>query len=325
MNDIPDWRVAAPSPPQSSSPEPMSNGAIIDVTVRLLRRRWAVLLGLAVLFVGPGALLTAATSMRFNEVVSDVFLAADGTLDLETDVTSAQMERLLGSMGAYLGATMLAGLLASIGLVGFSAVVGADYLHRPMSLAQALKVSLRRALSALAFIVITTVIVVGLALAALLLLALVTAVFGGSAPGQGGPGLFVALIILVGLVVTLAYLTMRWAPALPAMANEGLGWRTAMVRGWHLSGDSIWRIFFIVLFGSLATAVIALMLGLLLDAIVVSGVAASLGFDVTVAEALSTALVSVVVAAVLPVMTAVLYFDLRIRRDPPGAVSAVSD
>jgi hypothetical protein len=304
----------------------MSNGTILDVARRILRRRWAVLLGIGVLFVGPGALLTAAASMRFNDVISDVFLTADGgTIDLDTVVTTAQIERLLDSLAVYLGATVLAGLIASIGTVVFGAVVGADYLHRPMSLTEALRVSLRRALSALAFIAITTVIVIALALGALLLVALATSVFGGGALDQGGPGIFLALLIAVALVVVLAYLTMRWAPALPAMANEDLGWRAAMARSWHLSGDSVWRIFFIVLFGSLVTALIALVLGLLIDTIVVSGIATSLGLDPTVAMAISTALVSVLVAAILPVMTAVLYFDLRTRRDSHEAAPVLGE
>ena len=50
----------------------MRLGQVLEVGVRILRRHWAVLLGVAVLLVGPAALLTAATGARFNEVVVDI-------------------------------------------------------------------------------------------------------------------------------------------------------------------------------------------------------------------------------------------------------------
>lgn len=298
----------------------MRFGKIVEVSVGILRRHWAVLLGLAVLFVGPGALLTAATGIRFTDVAGDIFPSIDeGIIDGGVLLTEAQLERLIGALVTYLVATILAGLLASLGALGFSAVVGADYHHRPMAFREALIIALRRAPSAIVFILVTTLIVIGIAVGGIILIALASSVLGGGALNQGGPGVFVSLIIVVALVIAVAYLTMRWAPALPVMANEGAGWRSAMRRSWYLSGDNVWRIFLIVLFGAFATAVLSALVAQLVAIVLVDVVAAALGLDLVVAESIALALGTVLIASVAPVLTAVLYFDLRIRRDPPDA------
>jgi membrane-anchored glycerophosphoryl diester phosphodiesterase (GDPDase) len=133
---------------------------------------------------------------------------------------------------------------------------------------------------------------------------------------QGGPGVFVSLIVVVIVVIAIVYLTMRWAPALPVMANEGAGWRQAMTRSWHLSGGNVWRIFGVVAFALLATAVLAAFVGQLLALLLVDVIGAALGLDPVVAESIALALATVLLASLAPVLTAVLYFDLRVRRDP---------
>jgi Membrane domain of glycerophosphoryl diester phosphodiesterase len=296
----------------------MRFGTILDVGVRIVRRRWAVLLGLAVLFVGPGALLTAATGMRFTDVAIEVFpRIEDGILDRNAVITDAQLDRLLGALMAYVAATIVAGVLASIGALGFSAVVGADYHHRAMSFGEALRVALRRASSAIVFILVTTALIIALAVGALLLIVVVGGVLGGGTLDQGGPGVFAILVVAVALVLSVAYLTMRWAPAFPVMANEGAGWRQALSRSWHLSGDNVWRITAVILFAAIATAVLTALVSELLVVVLVDGVATTLGLDPTIAASVVTALGTVLLAALAPVWTAVLYYDLCVRRDPP--------
>lgn len=298
----------------------MRFGAIIDVGVRIVRRHWAVLLGLAVLFIGPGALLTSATAAEFTTVVDRVFPGlAEGEINADVTLTTAQFDSLIGALAAYVGAVILAGVLGSIGALGFSAVVGADYHHRPMGLGEALRIAIGRTPSALVFIVVTTLIIVALAVGAVLLIAAASGLLGAGTLNQGGPGVFVALLIIVVLVVVVAYLTMRWAAVFPAMANERVGWRIAMARSWHLSGDNIWRIVLVILFTALATAVLAVLLGSLLGVVLVDAIAPAIGLDPVVAQTVATALGAVLVASLAPVWTAVLYFDLRVRRDPPVA------
>lgn len=321
MNAGPDREATPPDADAAPPPEPMRVGAILDVSVRILRRHWAGLLGVALLFVGPGALLTAATGSRFNAVATDVIPGlSDGILDETPTLTQLEFERLGGAFVIYVLATVVAGVVASLGAVAFSAVVGADFFARQIQAGEAIRTAIRRTPTVLSFILITTVVIVAIMLIAVALIWLALSTLGGSLTGGGGPGVFAALVIIVGAVLAVAYLTMRWAPALPAIANEDLGWRKALARSWHLSGDNVWRTFFIVVLGALLTALAATLISQILAILLVDVAATSLGLDTMVAESLALAAGAVIVAPLAPVLIAVLYFDLRIRRD--GGVEA---
>ncbi len=304
----------------TAGPQPMRLGTILEVGVRILRRHWAVLLGLSLLFAGPGALLTAATGARVNEVVLDIFPGInDGVLDEATVITEEQLPPIIGALSGYLIAAVVAGVLASIGALGFSAVVAADYRARPIELGEALRTCLRRAPSALGFILATTMVVMGLVLGGVAAILLTLSVLP-MASGGGGPGAFAALVIVVAMVVGVLYLSMRWAPAFPAIVYEGLGPRAALARSWYLSADNVWRIIFIVTFGAIATAFISTMISQLLDVLILGLLSPTLGLDGSVAQSITLAVATVLLAALAPVLTAVLYFDLRARRDLPAAM-----
>ncbi len=298
----------------------MRLGTILEVGVRILRRHWASLLAISMLFAGPGALLTAVTGMRVTEVAVHIIPGLDdGVIQSGITITNEQLQRMTGALGAYALATIVAGALASIGALGFSAVVAGDYHARRIDLGEALRVCLERAPSAIGFILATSAIVALLTAAAVgaILLAL-TALPSGDGSG-GGPGAFVALLMVVSLVIGVLYLTMRWAPAFPAIVNERLGPRAALSRAWHLSADHVWRIFFIITFATFATALLASAISQLLGLLILGLLAPALGLDDLVAEGVTLALGTVLVAAFAPVLTAVLYFDLRARRDVPSA------
>lgn len=294
----------------------MRIGMIIDIALRTLRRQWSTLLLLALLFAGPGALLTAAAGIRFNAIALDILPGLDeGMLDDAPLLTAGELQRLGEAFLAYAMATIVAGVLGSIGAVGFSAVVLADQRERRSDLREALLTSLRRTPSVLAFVAVTSAVVVGIAVAAVIAMSVVVSLFSGGSIQRGGPGVFLALVIGVALVVALAYLTMRWALAFPVMAFEDAGWRTALRRSWQLAGDNIWRIFVVVLFGALATVFVAALISQLLAIIIVDMVAGGAGLDVTVAESVVIALGTVLLAPLSPVLLAVLSLDLRRRHE----------
>jgi hypothetical protein len=325
MDGGPDWEAGAPREPQRpQGPQPMRLGMVLEVGVRILRRHWAVALVLAFLFMGAGALLTAATGTRFTEIALDVFPdIEEGVIETGVVLSEAQFSELTGSLAIYLVATIVAGLLASVGALALSALVAADYHARPVELSASVRAALRRTPSAIVFVLLTTLIIAGLAVGGLVLILLAMSML--PAGSGGGPGAFVALIVVVVVVLSVVYLTLRWAPAFPAMVNEDLGWRDAFKRSWHLSGDNVWRILFIVAFAAIVTALVGSMLAQLLALLLVGAVAPALGLDEMVVETISLALGSVLVAPLAPVLTAVLYFDLRARRDVPEPPSQTED
>jgi hypothetical protein len=299
----------------------MRVGTILEVAFRILRTHWAVLLAISLLLAGPAALLTAATSAVISDAGAGEVLEqlAEGALDDAPTVTEAQIERLIGPVVSGFIATIIAGLLTSIAALGFSIIVGADYFRVRPQLPGSLRVSLRRTPSAIVFIFVTSLLMIGLVLLGIVIAATAMSLSGGSIQG-GGIGVFVGLIVIVFMVVAVVYLTVRWAVAFPAMAIEALGWRVALARTWRLTADNVWRTFFMVLFGGLITAALGGLVSQLAAILLVDVVGDLLGLDGVVGLTISSALGSVLLAPVAPVLLAVLYFDLRIRHE--GVVEA---
>ena len=329
MNQGPRWEPVEQPEPQPSGPGRMTLGEVFDVGTRILRRHWVVLLLTALLFSGPGALLSSATALRFTEVFIDLFPEFEEGVLVDTDrfFTTAELERAIDALLPFLGASLLAGVLGSIGALAFSATVAEDYHARQARVGTVVRASLERAPSALVFMLVTGLLIVGLLVLGLLGMSVATIILPAGG-GGGGPGVFLALIIGVALVVALVYLTMRWAPAYPVMVEERAGWREALRRSWHLSADNVLRILLVSLLIALITAIVSSVLGAIFEALLGGFLAPALGLDEMVASTIALALASVVVAPAMAVYTAVLYFDLRARRDlpePPVSVTPPYD
>ena len=294
----------------------MRVGQVIEVGVRILRRHWRPALVLALLFAGPGALLAAATGVHFGDIVLETFPSlATGEVDTEITMSDADLERLVDALVPVLVANLIASVLMSIGALAFAAVVADDYHARPATLGKAVHACVRRAPSAIGFMLVTSLVILVVISTGLVAMSLSTIALPTASVSAGGPGVFLALVALVATVVVLVYLTMRWAPAFPAMIEEGLGARAALRRSWFLSADNVWRIFAISLLAALLTS----FAGSLLSRLIAIVLTVAFGSEGIVAETFAVALGTVFLAPLTPVLIAVLYFDLRSRRDLPAA------
>lgn len=294
----------------------MTLGTILDVSLRIIRRHWPSLLGISLLLAGPGALLMAATGVRFRQVAQGVLPPLEGSvLDPQGMLTMAEFERLAEAFASYALATVVAGALASIGALAMSAIVVADYHGRRIELMAALRVALRKVPAALLFILVTSAIVVGVGLAGIAIALALAIVVGGGDPDAGGPATFPILVALVATVLVVVVLTVRWAPAFPAMVAEDLGPTAALRRSWQLSGGNAWRAFFVVAMGTLTATILAAFITQLIALVLVDQASRMTGLDAALAESISVALGAVLMAPLAPVLIAVLYFDLRARRD----------
>lgn len=311
--------MSRPEDTNESGPRiaPMGIGAVFSVAVRIFRRHFTVLLPLSLLFVGPAALLTAATGVRFNEVAVDILpFTEDGVLEsTPLALTAAEIERLVGALGAFFLASALAGALATVAALGFSSVVGADYVGEGTSLRQALRSCLRGALRVIAVIILTSLIIVAIVVVGASLIVLALEGLAGGAINRGGIGVFVALIIGVATVLAVIFLTMRWVALVPAIALDDDGVVAALRRSWHLTTDNLTRTVAVVVLGTLVAAILGALLAQLLALVVVDLLASPLGFDVGVAETLVVAATSVLLAPLIPLFVAVFYHDLKVRRD----------
>jgi hypothetical protein len=255
--------------------------------------------------------LTAVTGASFINVVADLFPGIrEGLLDMEPVVSDADMERVLSAAFIHLAASLLAGALLAIGTLAFSAVVADDYHARAPSLGRALGSCLRRTPSIIGVMLLTSLLTIGVLLAGLLAMSLASMASPGASVSSGGPGAFLALVAGVATVLALIYLSMRWLPAYPAMVEEDLGALAALRRSWWLSGDNVLRIFVVAAVAALTAAVVGSLLSQVL-----AGLLLGLGLEQEVATATALTLSAVLLAPLAPVLMAVLYFDLRARRD----------
>ena len=295
---------------------PMSIGTVFEIALRVIGRNGRALLGVALLVVGPSALLAAATSVRFSEVLTGI-LPADAVTAAGAAtavLTAAEVERLGGSAAVVLLASFLSGVFGLIAAAGSSAVVGADHAGRQIALVTALWACARRTWTVLGIALVTSLLTVGI-IAAGLGAALAAIVLLSSGPIQaGGPGVFLALVAAVATVVAVAYLTTRWAVAVPVAALEDAGTRSALVRSWHLTGDNVLRTFAIVALAALVGAVLSGLMANLLGIVFADVLAPALGLEPVVVLTFVSAAAAVLVAPLAPVVSAVLYFDLLGRR-----------
>jgi hypothetical protein len=260
-------------------------------------------------------LLTTATSERLVGVFVDIFVDPETNLLVpDTTITQIEQDRLVQASLPVVAASLLAGVLATIGTLGFSAAVADDYHARTPRIGPVLRRTLVRVPSVIAFMLLTSLVIVGIGLAGILGISAATSVLPGSA--SGGPGVFLALIAIVAAVAAMGYLTLRWLPAYPAMVEEGLGWRDALRRSWLLSGDNILRLLAIFLLATFMSAILSSVLGTLLDIVLTGVIGSALGLAEVVTSTVALSAASVLVAPLAPVLVAVQYFDLRARRDP---------
>jgi hypothetical protein len=284
--------------------------------VRVVRSRFAVLVALSLLIVGPGVLLTSTVELRLTDVMAELLpVDAAGRPTFTTPILSqADVDRVLAAGAWFLGGSALAGLLGAIAALGFSAVTAAAIRGRRLSFGEAVGACLHRALTAFGVVVVTSLVTVAIIVAGVAL-ALAAIELGGGGASDGGPGVFGALVVGVATVLAVVYLTVRWAMALPVAVLEDLGTRHALGRTWELTADNVWRTFAIVAGATLVTVVFGAFIAQILDLLLVNGLGAAIGLDEVLGSTLARAAAAVIVAPIPAVLGAVLYHDLRVRHE----------
>jgi membrane-anchored glycerophosphoryl diester phosphodiesterase (GDPDase) len=124
-------------------------------------------------------------------------------------------------------------------------------------------------------------------------------------------GVLAFTCILLPLAV---WILVRWAVAVPVLLSEGAGPLGALSRSWHLTRDSWWRTFGVILVMLLiwyAASSVLSVLGLPI-AILVPFVPPVVGGGIVVT---TSTLGSVVVSPVLQLCFVLVYFDLRVRKE----------
>jgi hypothetical protein len=295
---------------------PLGLGDLLDGAVQTMRQNPRVMLGLSAALMAVAAVLSTAFIILGLPRMASGLEGADRDLqatEVASMLTGGVMSFLLPLVVQTLATIVLTGILivaVSQAVLGRRPSVGEVWGRARPRLLALVGLSLLSALIIVAVMAVTIV-------PGVLLLVADRSVGGGLATAAG---VLVAIVLAVLLYVRLAF-------AAPALLLERLGVVAALRRSWRLVAGSWWRVFGILLLGAIiAGAINGLvqlpfsLVGNLVGALAGRD-AQSLG-DVTsgmqiavVITNLGSVLASTVTAPFTAALTALLYIDLRIRRE----------
>ncbi len=303
--DQPPW--AAPRPGIVPL-RPLSLGEIFDGSFRAIRTNPATMLGVSAVVVA----ITAALSL-----LPQAWALQGVVTSTALNETSPDLGAAVGDLADVIGTSAISGVISFLSLTVLSALltvaVSGAVLGRRTSVSGLWQRTRGRLLR-----------VIGLALLSGLLTALaagtVLAVGLGGAylAGSGTPAAVVAVLAVALSLVVLVLLYVRWSMAAPALLLEEIGIWRALRRSWRVTRSSFWRVLGILLLtaviAGVASAVVRGPFGVLAGT-----VADGTTFGSALVNVGLTSLGSVVAQTVLAPfqagVAALLYMDLRMRRE----------
>ncbi|OFI40082.1 hypothetical protein BIU82_02010 [Arthrobacter sp. SW1] len=292
-------------------------GEILDGAFQTIRRNPASMLGSALL--GQCMVLLLSATLVAGSI--GLFVAMDD-LDsrrMDDEAFSSLAGPILSLFAGALGVTLLASFLLAI-LGGVMAVpVSRSALNRKTGFKQMWALVRHRLLALTGLAALLLLIqVLPFGLLALLAVAIITA--------MGPAGILIVLPLGLGAAALTLWLYIKLLVAPPALAIEELGVLESMRRSWSLTTASWWRTFGIVLVAWLIVGVIGQVVQFPLG-IASGGISAVVSPHASPEQDITTFLVltivSMVVAALIAAVgfafqtaiSALLYVDMRMRRD----------
>jgi hypothetical protein len=284
---------------------------ICETGIVAFRRHWKPLIaGTAILATVPLILGDIAQLRLGDAITAGIHLDAQG---LPMPVPADQVGNLVTALALVICTQLLASVFLMLAALLASVYVARDYRGEPTTLRLAFDRMLRRVPVALAVWLLTTLITLGILVAAAVVALAAISLLPAQDGAPGGPGAFIALLAVVGAVVGFALVSVRLLVAPVCAVLEPGGPAACLRRSWFLTGDNAWRSFGLVVVVTVTIGVLVAIagefVGLLSDTFTASSVvpvATSLVFGL---------LLGLATAPILPVMETVLYFDLRVRRD----------
>ena len=283
----------------NQSLRPLGLGEIIDTAFKIYTRHWRPLMLLVAVVVVPAGI---ASFFIMKDAVPPDLVEQIEQLDRLNPVLD---EALVRAMLRFLGAAVLAAALQTAAAVLASAgsvrAVAEIYLGASPDWRVSLATAVRR-LPAILLTGLLVMVAIGVLSGGVWLLVGVTA-----SASAGGSAL--AALLLIAWFLVVPWLTISWAPAIPVLIIEGTEPSSALTRSFSLVRRRWWPTFGTLLTTWLIIAVLSGITSRILQAFLPGGGGVLSGAVVSVAIAVATTPFAVAVLAVL-------YFDLRARREP---------
>jgi hypothetical protein len=288
---------------------PLRVGEILDVAIKIYWANAPTLFRLVALVAAPVQALTVL-------ILSSALPSSDTFFTQPTFEPSPQQPPLdfdasdlrTAIIGVVLVAilTLVATTLASAAC--FKAVADAYLGHRPEWRAS-MRVAIRRLGSVLWIIFLGGMVWVGVP---------VTVIAGGALLGavvvQGDAAPLVVVPAVLGGLVAGVWLYISFAVAVPALLTEDARGSSALKRSFRLIRGRWWPAFALLVLGAILTAIVSNVVALGLNALTFT----DLGEDTLarlIISAVSSTVASVIATPFQAAFVAVLYFDLRVRKE----------
>ncbi len=300
--------AGAPYVPPAAKPgivplRPLSLGEIFDGAFGAIRHNPRVMLGMSSLVVVVATILGALLGWAFSGYVADFLLG------VPSDSGLGGMENEFAVMYANLYGTALTTGLATPIVSGLLTVsIGQSVIGRKVSVGEVWSQVGRRAWFLIGFSLLFSL---GWALLVVLAVLLVVAGFAVTT----WLGVTLLVVALPGLAVLGAWLWIRTILVPPALALEGQPFWATVKRSWLLSRGSYWRLFGILLLAYIAMGFVAQIL--VSPFSLVGGVLIGVGqgFAGNALITLGVAVSTIATALFLGSVVALLYIDVRMRRE----------
>jgi Membrane domain of glycerophosphoryl diester phosphodiesterase len=317
----PSWGAPAPQtwgpptrPPAGIVPlRPLTVGEILDGAFQAIRSNPRTMVGTAAAVVAAVTVVSLVPQALLLDRIKDNPFFTQGPQASVADqldaVTGIGESRAVPLVLTFVAVTMLQALL----IVPVSeAVVG-----RRMDAGQMWRRARNRLPAALGLAIVT-----GLATLAGALAMLVPGIVALLAGAQTF-GIVLILLGAVAAVVVGLFLYVRWSLSAPALILENARIGTAMGRSWRLVAGSWWRVFGILLLAgiivSIGQAVVTVPVGLLAGLPAAGEPSQYASLPLTFAQLLISGIGTIVAGAIFypfsAAVTALLYIDLRMRRE----------
>lgn len=304
---------------------PMPITALLEVAGRIIRRHAVPLLAVSALFQLPSSITDAAAQQRLARAVSAIVVGLDTDTPRVLEPTTAQSQAILEALVVVMATSVFGMLLGALATLAFTSAALDDYQGRRPGVRAMVGTALRRALPALAASLLAAILLLGIIVGATVLAAGAMALMPAPGGGAGGFGAFLAILVGVSAVILAIVVIVRLALPAAVLAGEPVGAIESLRRSWHLTGDNTWRAFAILGVVTIVVAILGSTLLELLAVVITDGIAAGMGLA-DLSDAPLSGVVSTLMAPIGGVVLAVLYLDLRVRRDgwQPLAPSAGS-
>jgi hypothetical protein len=303
----------APPKPGVIPLRPLQFGEILDGSFQTIRRNAASMFGSALIVQAIGAIFLGAVTLGMFQLSMSL-----ETASTEEEFTEA-MGPILAFMAGTLGVSVLVGFLGSV-LQGVLVVpVARSVLNRRTGFKQMWKLAGRRIWPLLGVAVLLTL---GGLLAAAAVAGIAVLLLTAMGPGA----LLIVLPLGLGSIVLFVWIGLKLMLAPAAIVVERTGVYDGLLRSWQLTKNNWWRVFGITLVVAIMVGVIAQIVQIPVSfaATAIGGVVSPHPDQESVASALVlSTVVSSAVAALVGSVTfafqasvfALIYMDLRMRRD----------